>query len=103
MSLGVRQKYKINTPFLTFPHKRGKGLSKTHPLTTPPMKKNLSSILISLTLLLSLSACGPMYSTNLAFQQPKSSSGKQCVNTCLQNRSTCQMQCNAQNEQCRNN
>ncbi len=56
-----------------------------------------------LFLLLSLSACGPIYNTNYAFEQPKSANGKQCTNTCLQNRSTCNMQCNAQNEQCRMN
>lgn len=64
-------------------------------------------ILITLSLLFgllfSLSACGPMYNTSYAFQQPKSAGGKQCVNRCLENRSSCKMQCNMQNEQCRAN
>lgn len=65
--------------------------------------KNFTLLSIFLSLFLFLAACGPMYNSSLSFQQPKSSSGKQCVNTCLQNRSTCQMQCSTQNEQCRNN
>ena len=61
------------------------------------------TILFLLFLLLSLSACGPIYNTSYSFSQPKSTSGKQCTNACLQNRSVCNMQCNAQNEQCRVN
>jgi len=50
-----------------------------------------------------LSGCGPIYNSSYSFEQPKSFSGKQCSNTCLQNRTNCQMQCNTQNEQCKNN
>jgi len=59
-------------------------------------------ILFFLSLFL-LSGCGPMYNSSYSFEQPKSFSGKQCSNTCLQNRTNCQMQCNTQNELCRTN
>jgi len=58
---------------------------------------------LSLCVLVLFGGCGPMYNSSLSFQQPKSFKGKQCVNTCLQNKTSCQMQCNTQNELCRTN
>ncbi len=63
------------------------------------------SLFIVLPLFFSLlvTGCGPMYNSSYSFEQPKSFSGKQCSNTCLQNRTSCQMQCSTQNEMCRTN
>jgi hypothetical protein len=58
---------------------------------------------LTLPLFFLLSGCGPIYNSSYSFEQPKTFSGKQCSNTCLQNRTSCQMQCNTQNESCRSN
>lgn len=60
-------------------------------------------IMLFLCIPLLFTGCGPMYNSSVSFQQPKSFSGKQCSNTCAQNRTSCQMQCSTQNEMCRTN
>lgn len=67
------------------------------------MPKKYILFILSLSLFFILSGCGPMYDNSYSFEQPKTASGKQCANTCLQNRTNCQMQCNAQNESCKTN
>lgn len=50
-----------------------------------------------------LAGCGPIYNVNHTYEQPKSLAGKQCVTQCVINKSSCNMQCNNQHQQCINN
>lgn len=65
--------------------------------------KKIILLLLSISLFSLLTGCGPMYNSTYSYTQPKTFNGKQCSNDCLQNRTSCQMQCGSQNEVCKSN
>lgn len=50
-----------------------------------------------------LSSCGPMYSTSYSYVPPRSWRGKQCVNQCMMQQTTCKMQCKLSDQECHMN
>ena len=63
--------------------------------------KHLWLVLSLFTMLGLLTGCGPVYKTDYEFVAPKSQSGKNCHARCVQSQSSCNLQCQSQNETCR--
>jgi hypothetical protein len=57
---------------------------------------------IVFAMLFGLSGCGPIYSIHYDFYSPHSWQGRQCANDCLANKTTCNMQCAANYQNCLN-
>ncbi len=51
--------------------------------------------------MITLAGCGPVYNTSYTYKSPRAWRGRMCVNTCLQQRNTCSLQCKEMNSQCR--
>lgn len=58
-------------------------------------------ILLLVSLVFFLSACGPIYQTQYSYKPPKSSMGRMCAAQCIQNKSNCEQMCQIREESCR--
>lgn len=59
-------------------------------------------ILLSCLVLLTISACGPMYRTQYNYTSPASWEGRQCANQCIKDKSYCRQNCDRDVQNCRN-
>jgi hypothetical protein len=59
--------------------------------------------LLGLLLLLTISACGPIYDTRYEYINPESFEGRQCVNQCAAVKQSCKNQCAINENMCNTN
>jgi hypothetical protein len=66
------------------------------------MKKMICACVIILTgvLLMGFTQHSPIYRTTPVFNAPKTISGKQCVNRCLEQKTRCDQRCGSDHQQC---
>lgn len=68
---------------------------------TTIIAKVMATIILSLSIAMLLTACGPVYQTHYKFHPPKSWKGRRCINHCLKARTQCRNRCHRVEQQCR--
>ena len=63
--------------------------------------KNFLALFFCCGLVLTISACGPVYKTEYSFTAPSTQAGKTCANQCLDARQSCYNLCNNNEQECR--
>lgn len=61
----------------------------------------MHKIILTLFIILTISACSPVYKKHYSFSTPPTEIGKMCANGCLDKKATCVSNCKVEQENCR--